>query len=432
MKLLILYKIKILVKTNEKNLSLNKTFALMIKNQLFFIFSLVFFLFGTGKIAYSQNFALKTVVIDAGHGGNDPGAVGKISKEKDLTLKMALMFGEQIKTAYPNIKVIYTRDTDKYLPLHERANVANKNHADLFISIHINASDNKSANGTESFVMGIDKTGANLNVVKLENSVILKEENYLENYDGFNPNDPESHIIFSLYQNVNLHQSLAMAQAIQDKFTKDVKRHNRGVKQAPFLVLWKTSMPSVLVELGFISNLEEEKYLNSDEGQKALVNAMFDAFKAYKKSYEEESVELVESKNDLTDVKTEEIKIETTEEIKEENKIKQEVKQTESPKTTSEETIDRPTESGIVYKIQITTSSKKMEIKPENFKSYQNVDVYLHNGVYKYTVGSDSDYDKIFELHKKVKLDYSDSFIVAFKNGERISLNQARSEQKNK
>ncbi len=432
MKLLLLYKIKILVKTNEKNLLFNKIFALMIKNKCFFIFSLVFFLFGTGKIANSQSFAIKTVVIDAGHGGKDPGAVGKISKEKDLTLKMALMFGEEIKKAFPSIKVIYTRDTDKYLALHERANIANKNHADLFISIHINASDSKSANGTETFVMGIDKSGANLNVVKLENSVILQEENYQENYGGFDPNDPESHIIFSLYQNVNLNQSLVMAQAIQDKFTKDVKRFSRGVKQAPFLVLWKTSMPSVLVELGFISNLEEEKYLNSDAGQKALVKAMFDAFKVYKKSYEDESVEPANSKNNEPEIKTEVNKEENKIEIKEETKVEQEVKQTENQKITNEETVAKPAESEIIFKIQIMTSAKKIEIKPKNFKSYQNVDVYLQGGMYKYTIGRDSDYDKIVELHKKVKLDYSDSFIVAFKNGERIPLNEARSQQKNK
>lgn len=421
MKILILYKIKILVKTNEKNLSLNKTFKLMTKNSVFFILIFAFLLLGTSKTASPQTFSIKTVVIDPGHGGNDPGAVGKISKEKDLTLKMSLMFGEMIKKEFPNINVIYTRETDKYLPLHERANIANKNHADLFVSVHINAATSTSANGTETFVMGIDKTGANLSVVKLENSVILQEENYLENYDGFNPNDPESHIIFSLYQNVNLNQSLSMAQAIQDKFTKDVKRVNRGVKQAPFLVLWKTSMPSILVELGFISNLEEEKYLNSDEGQKSLVNAMFEAFKVYKKNYEGDeasNLSIPEKVNENIDIS--------------ENKPEELPTKIENSEKKAEKTNAKPVDTEIVYKIQITTSSKNIEIKPQNFKSYQNVDVYLQNGIYKYTVGSESDYDKIVEFHKKVKLDYSDSFIVAFKNGERIPLNQARSEQKKK
>ncbi len=413
MKFVILYKIKILVKTNEKNLSLNKTCMFMTQKLFFFLILLTIFIFVTPNCYYSQTnkIKLKTIVIDPGHGGSDPGAVGKISKEKDLTLKMSLMLGELIKKNYPNINVIYTRTDDKFVELYKRADIANKNNADLFICVHINASTSSSPYGTETFVMGVDKTGANLNVVKLENSVILKEENYLDKYDGFDPNDPETNIIFSLFQNANLAQSLLFAQTLQDNFTSYAKRHNRGVKQAGFWVLWKTTMPSVLIELGFISNPEEEIYLNSDKGQEILVKSMFDAFVIFKKNYEGESFELDKHKINNT------AKPEQLTEI--DNKTENIQADTNSPANRSE----------IIFKIQIATAEKKIEIKPQNFKSYQNVDVYLQNGVYKYTIGAESEYDKIIELHKKVKTDYSDSFIVAFKNGQRIPLNEARSEQ---
>jgi N-acetylmuramoyl-L-alanine amidase len=382
-----------------------------------FLAIVILSLFGTEiLVAQSGSMKIRTVVIDPGHGGADPGAVGKYSKESHLTLKMSLLLGEMIKKAYPDIKVIYTRTDDSFVELYKRAEIANKNNADLFICVHVNASTSSSPYGTETFVMGVDKTGANLNVAKLENSVILKEDNYLDKYDGFDPNDPETHIIFSLYQNANLTQSLLFAQALQDNFTNDVKRYNRGVKQAGFLVLWKTTMPSVLVELGFISNPEEEKYLNSAEGQQDLSKAMFDAFVSFKAHYEEGgtgSVIKPENKtNNASEVKTENAVANNTDASSDNN--------------------TKPDESGIFFKIQVATSSKKIEISPKNFKGYQNVDVYLQDGVYKYTIGAEATYDKILELHNNVKKDYTDSFIIAFKNGVRIPLNQARSEANEK
>lgn len=414
MKFLTLYKIKNLAKTNQKNVSFCKTDMFMTQKIIsIFLALMIFTLFGAKlTIAQSGSMKIKTVVIDPGHGGADPGAVGKYSKESHLTLKMSLLLGEMIKKAYPDVKVIYTRTDDSFVELYKRAEIANKNNADLFICVHVNASTSSSPHGTETFVMGVDKTGANLNVAKLENSVILKEDNYLDKYDGFDPNDPETHIIFSLYQNANLTQSLLFAQALQDNFTNDVKRYNRGVKQAGFLVLWKTTMPSVLIELGFISNPEEEKYLNSADGQLALSSAMFDAFESFKSHYEEGGTGSVIIPENNTNVSVE-------------NRPENTVVATNVSVSDNNATSDK---SGILFKIQVATSSKKIEISPKNFKGYQNVDVYLQDGVYKYTIGAEATYDKILELHNNVKKDYTDSFIIAFKNGVRIPLNQARSE----
>jgi N-acetylmuramoyl-L-alanine amidase len=411
MKNISLYKIKNLSKTNEKNVSIFKTDMFMRQNLFVTVFIILAFVFGTNLSVYSQtknSTKVKTVVIDPGHGGADPGAVGKISKEKDLTLTISLLLGDMIKQHYKDVNVIYTRTDDSFVELYKRAEIANKNNADLFICVHINASTSYSPYGSETFVMGIDKTGANLQVAKLENSVILKEDNYLDKYEGFDPNDPETHIIFSLYQNANLTSSLSFAQLLQNNFTNNVGRFNRGVKQAGFLVLWKTTMPSVLVELGFISNAEEEKYLNSAQGQQDLAKAIFDAFATYKTKLEEEDSQSSNSSGNSTIIVNNNT-------VKEDNQIEV-----------------NNSDNSILFKIQVLTSTKRMELIPENFKSYQNVDVYLQDGVYKYTIGADSDYNKIVELHKKVIKDYPDSFIVALKNGVRIPVNQARSDVKNK
>lgn len=425
MKTIPLYKIKNLAKTNEKNVSISKTDMFMKQKfiaPLIIVFVLTVFFSHYGFAQSSGNMKIKTVVIDPGHGGADPGAVGKTSKEKDLTLSISLMLGELIKKQYPDVKVIYTRTDDSFVELYKRAEIANKNNADLFICVHINASGSTSAYGAETFVMGIDKTGANLQVAKLENSVVLKEDNYLDKYDGFDPNDPETHIIFSLYQNANLTQSLLFAQALQDNLVKKLKRHDRGVKQAGFLVLWKTTMPSVLVELGFISNPDEEKYLNSAEGKEELSRGLFNAFSEFKNQYDGTG-----TSSNTTNTNTPVNITNTTG-----TTVKGNENNSSANNSATQTTQISNHEAGIVFKIQIKTSSKKIEIIPQNFKSYQNVDVYLQDGVYKYTVGADADYDKIYELYKDVKKDYQDSFIIAFKDGVRIPLNEARSEVKNK
>jgi len=237
--------------------------------------------------SHAPEYKLKRVVIDAGHGGKDPGAIGAISKEKDIALAVALQVGKYIQENLPGVEVIYTRKTDVFLELKERSNIANRNKADLFISIHCNAATNRTAYGTETFVMGTKNFEANFDIVKRENSVILLEDNYQEKYEGFDPSSPESYMMFNLMQKAFLSGSISLASKIEDDFSNRVNRSSRGVKQAPLYVLWTTSMPSVLVELGFISNANEERFLNSKEGQTYLASAIFRAVKAYKEEIED-------------------------------------------------------------------------------------------------------------------------------------------------
>ncbi len=228
---------------------------------------------------------VQTVVIDAGHGGHDAGSSYGGAKEKDVTLQIALKVGEAIKKSTPDIKVVYTRKTDVFVELHERAGIANRHNADLFISIHCNANKKTEVFGTETFSMGLDKTAGNLNVAKRENSVILLEKDYQDQYEGFDPNSPEADIYFSFLQNAFLDQSLRLAANVEDQFKK-INRTSRGVKQAPFMVLWRSKMPSILIETGFISNKMERSYLISESGQTDLATAIAQAVHTYKKKVE--------------------------------------------------------------------------------------------------------------------------------------------------
>jgi len=227
-----------------------------------------------------------TVVIDAGHGGKDPGTRGVSLKEKDVALKIALKVGGYIEKNIPGVKVIYTRKTDKYIPLDERAAIANKNKADLFICIHANAVSNPDIMGTETYVMGLQKAGGNLDVAKRENSVIILEDNYEERYEGFDPNSPESNILFSLTQSAFQESSLNFAGKVENEFKIKIGRKSKGVKQAPFWVLWRTAMPSVLVEVGFLTNKKEEIFLSDDAGQNLIASGIYRAFKDYKAQVE--------------------------------------------------------------------------------------------------------------------------------------------------
>ena len=231
---------------------------------------------------------IRTVVIDPGHGGKDPGAISRNGKykEKNITLSVALKLGELIKGSYPNIKVIYTRSTDKYVELAQRAEIANRNKADLFISIHVNSAKATQARGTETFVMGAHKSQDNFEVCKLENSVIVIEDDYERKYQGFNPGSPESYIIFSLLQNVHQEQSIKYAAKVQSEFSKGPITVNRGVKQGGLLVLWRTTMPAVLTELGFISNAKDCAVLATKSGQEQFARKLFNAFVSYKKEFE--------------------------------------------------------------------------------------------------------------------------------------------------
>ncbi|MBL7864990.1 MAG: N-acetylmuramoyl-L-alanine amidase [Cyclobacteriaceae bacterium] len=233
----------------------------------------------------SEN-AVYTVVIDAGHGGKDPGTHGQFLKEKDVALKIALKVGQYIEKNMPGVKVIYTRKTDVYLALDERAAIANKHKADLFICIHANAVSKEEIYGTETYVMGLHKSEANLDVAKRENAVILLDNNYEERYEGFDPNTPESNILFSIAQSAFQESSLKFAGKVESQFKQRLGRKSHGVKQAGFWVLWRTAMPSVLIEVGFLTNKKEEKFLGESNGQDLIASGIYRAFKEYKAQVE--------------------------------------------------------------------------------------------------------------------------------------------------
>lgn len=243
---------------------------------------MVFFNFSAKR---KHNFKVKTIVIDAGHGGKDPGCHGKNTKEKEVTLKVALELSRLIKANHADVKVILTRKTDNFVELHDRAGIANKNNADLFISIHCN-SNPKKIMGSETYTMGMHTSAGNLNVAKRENSVILQEDNFLEKYNGFNPNSPLAHIFFANVQNAFIDNSLSLASKVENSFEKNAGRKSRGVRQAGFLVLWKTAMPSILIELGYLTNATEEGFLKSEKGQEKMAKAIAKAFSEYKKEIE--------------------------------------------------------------------------------------------------------------------------------------------------
>lgn len=371
-------------------------------------------IFSVSSFAGTDNdlFGVKTIVIDAGHGGHDGGCQGAQSQEKNVALSIALKLGKYIEENFPDVEVVYTRKTDVFIPLFERAKIANKANADLFICVHANANDNRKALGTETFVMGLHKSEANLKVAKRENSSILLEEDYKTKYSDFDPNSPESYIVLTLRQNAFLDQSLSFAAKIQEQFTERVGRKNRGVKQAGFLVLHQTNMPSVLIETGFLTNLEEEKFLISNIGQDYMASAIFRAFKDYKMEIEEK-------------VKVEQVVDEVRKEKVKEVTVKEVVKNKKGKKKKNIEE-----EVGIIFKVQIATSSVKKELIPENFNGIENVSLYEAGGLYRYTVGKERDISDANSLQLQLRAKgFKDAFIVAFKDGKRIPLSEAISKK---
>ncbi|MDR1555949.1 MAG: N-acetylmuramoyl-L-alanine amidase [Tannerellaceae bacterium] len=348
------------------------------------------------------------LVIDAGHGGKDPGARGSLINEKVINLSVALKLGNLISENHDNIKVIYTRKTDRFIGLDERANIANRSKADLFISIHANAIEKaRHISGTETFILGLASSDENLEVAKRENSAILLEENYQQKYENFDPNSSESYIIFGFMQNGHMEQSIQFASEIQKSF-KGAKRNDRGVKQAGLLVLRKTGMPGVLIELGFITNGEEERYMKSVDGQNKLAKAIYEAFRVYiHKYYVKQNAATDSSK---TPSKKNETKAETTR--------KPSAAASSAPETTSPAA--EPSKKAVIYKIQILTSKKKLPANSRQFKGYKNVGFYEENGLYKYTYGESSDLASIKATCKKIQKDFKDAFIIAFKDGKKM------------
>ncbi|MDR0394514.1 MAG: N-acetylmuramoyl-L-alanine amidase [Tannerella sp.] len=355
-----------------------------------------------------------TVVIDPGHGGKDPGCVGSISKEKTINLSVALKLGTLIEKNHPDAQVVYTRRTDVFIPLDERANMANKHKADLFISIHANSVKRGSASGTETYTLGLANSSENLDVAMRENSVILMEDDYLRKYEGFDPKSTESYIIFELIQNKHMEQSVSLASEIQKSFVNS-KRGNRGVRQAGLLVLRKTGMPSVLIELGFISNRAEERFMASNEGQKTLAQSIYKAFDRFKNDYVRKSGNMADITNVPPPGKT--VAENTSSYQEEDDEEEEEITGTTDapvPPATAKNT------SSIIYKVQILTSDKKLSVKDKLFNGYDDISFYIEKGVYKYTYGSTSDYKEIISLQKKAAKDFKGAFIIKMKDGNRI------------
>ena len=371
------------------------------------------------------------VVIDAGHGGHDPGAIGKISKEKNINLKVALKLGNLIKQNCNDVKVVYTRSKDVFIQLDRRAEIANNAKADLFISIHTNAlANNRTAKGASTWTLGLAKSDANLEVAKRENSVILYEDDYKTRYAGFNPNSAESYIIFEFMQDKYMEQSVHLASLVQKQFRHHCKRVDRGVHQAGFLVLKASAMPSILVELGFISTPEEERYLNTEEGSSTLAKGIYRAFLSYKREHEirltGSSRTALPNDDEVTD--TEVAQIDSTES---ENKKPQNIPRTD--KLVTEAKTQRPivvesttNDSEITFKIQILTSSRPLSKNDKRLKGLKDVDYYKENGLYKYTYGASSDYNKVLRTRRNTVTPlFKDAFIIAFRNGEKMNINEA-------
>lgn len=368
----------------------------------------------------SSQLRLQRVVIDAGHGGKDPGTIsidGKV-KEKDITLSVALKLGALISANYPNIDVIYTRKSDIAVPLDKRTEIANKNKADLFISIHVNGAASRAASGSETFVMGANKSQSNFEVTMLENSVILLEgDDYNTRYEGFNPNDPESYIIFTLLQNAHLEQSLSFASLVQQNFDKGPVKINRGVKQAPFLVLWKTSMPSILIELGFISNSNDLKALNKSN-HNTFAQLIFEAFKEYKRRYEKEKSERGQESSDSVNREAKEST--TKENIVKESSSKESEAISVSP---GNKIVPNPPQAkSSHYRVQIMSVNKQLKNNSKEFKGVKEVKYIKVGALYKYTVGEYQTIEEAREGRAHIIKQFPSSFIIKVENGVIVPL----------
>ena len=368
---------------------INVRFIILLVNLMLFSYNV----FSNGI----NNNKLKTIVIDPGHGGKDPGTLGtkRYSKyEKDIALSVSLKLGNYISNSFPDIKVVYTRKEDVFLELNERTRIANKSNADIFISVHCDGFTNSKAYGASVFVMGMSKLKANLDVAMRENAAMYLEDNYKQKYDGFDPKSAESYIVFSLMQNTYLEQSLQLAEYVEEQFAYKANRKSRGVKQAPFYVISRTNMPSILVECGFLTNPKEEDYLQTDKGQNQIAMSIFEAVKNYKLSIESSfSLNNIIDSNDI-------------------NKSKNNLQLNK-----------------VIYKVQIATNLTSIF----NDKKFAGIKVEekLVNGIYKYYVGSNTDKRIVDEKKTDLKNNgFKDAFVVAFYNGKRISTKDALNLQK--
>ena len=372
---------------------------------------------------------IKRVVIDAGHGGQDPGATGRRAKEKNLNLAIALKLGNMIQKNCKDVKVIFTRDRDVFVELNRRAQFANDMKADLFISIHCNANTNHNLKGAETYVMGLHRSQANLEIAKMENSSILMEADYANHYDGFNPNSDESYITFSMFQDAYMEQSMEFAAEVQKQFEERVGMNDRGVRQARFLVIYKTTMPSVLIETGYLSNPQEETFMITDKGQEYIASAIYRAFKTFKQNVEhpEFTVNQQYPKSYMPKAETAQLKKPALDSSP--------VKQYSRPAMQDKGHPDyqapapKPSSAGLVsIKIQIASMAREVETSSPVFSGLSGVRMYQHNGMFKYTVGDEASIAAAERLLSDVRSKgFKDAFIVYFKNDLRITKEEALS-----
>lgn len=399
----------------------------------------------------NQNTKQLVVVIDPGHGGKDPGAIGKGIREKDVVLGIGLKLGKYLNENFPDVKVIFTRSTDVFVPLIDRSRIANKNKADLFISIHANTIGSPSTRGTETFTLGPARLKDNFDVAAKENSVIVLEENYEETYEGFDPNSAESYIIFANYQSDYMDQSILLADEIQRQLESRTQSINRGPKQAGFLVLRQSAMPSVLVETGFISNPTEANYLKSEEGQRTIALSILEAFRKFKARNYSASEPAITKAETVQDKKTDKPVIKPdTATLVAENKDKSNTgtsADSAKPTLNTEEktnqktepltekapegnsvpqyssTADKSTENSTYYSVQIAASTTSVDPIPANFKGLKNIRREKTDKYYRYYVGKEPVVDNLSPLLQQIRLKYPQAFIVSFVDGQRVLIN---------
>jgi N-acetylmuramoyl-L-alanine amidase len=416
------------------------------------------------SLAVQSQDARFTVVLDAGHGGHDPGAMGSNMREKDINLAVTLDLGALLEQNFKDVKVVYTRKTDRYLTLQERADVVNDHHADLFICVHTNSSPSAAAWGAESYTLGLAKTKANLDVAMRENSVITLEENYKTKYQGFDPNSVDSYIMFEFMQDKYIDRSVDFASTIQKQFKSFCNRADRGVRQAGFWVLHRSACPSVLVEVGFISNPAEERYLSTESGQKEMARGVFNAFVDYKRAHDKKSgrqilnVSKIEPMPKVENLK-EDINTKQSVESPQKNRnltIEKQITETSNKQTintNSKPLIDTvlkivPTKNVPVisastdlkdvevqksktsevrnnavpvFKVQLFASKKAVKRNAADFKGLTNVDCYIENGMNKYTVGAETDFRKIELIRKQIHSKFPEAFVIAFLSDKKLS-----------
>ena len=371
-----------------------------------------------------------TLVIDPGHGGHDAGALGAISKEKNINLAVALRFGKYVEQNLPEVRVIYTRKTDVFIPLNERANIANRANADLFISVHTNALPaGKVARGFETYTLGMHRAKDNLDVAMRENSVISMEKDYQQRYQGFDPRSSESYIIFEFIQGKNMERSVDLARMIQRGVCDGANRPDKGVHQAGFLVLRETSMPGCLIELGFITTPDEERLLNNDSRVDDIARGIYEAFAKYKNKYDRSVSVPYRAKNseevNIPKIVPDQEPAPKTRAVTRGKQPKREEATPEQPKRVEKNVKKAEVADAPVFKLQIFVGSRNLRKGDAHFKGETDYDRFQEGNLVKYTLGASTNYNEIYRLRKE-KLDkFPEAFIIAFKNGQKYDVNQA-------